>query len=418
MPLSFVGSAAPNADPFTVTGIPFPPLALIAWFIDSTTEDSFVASVNNSYGFASNNGGSTQERCVGLQYNDNVATTIESNSWHSALLGYTNNGGTTVKINVSAWTSDGFTVTGANGKRFGYVALGGSDLIAKVVEDDWPTTGATFTVVGTGFIPDCVVFLSGPPTGLGADTRNVSTLGVGFGCASSTSDQWSAAITHGVNGSTMASAMRVDSVFSADSAISLFSADADTIDAKAPIASFDSDGVTMTNSNAPTAARRVFMLALKGGQYKAGSVAAATGSGNQTFTFNTPTFIPKSVVLVQTPGTTSNTVVAASGEISIGASDGTNEGYGAVAIAEAINTQADKYRSVTKSIAEITPGTPTLTRSADVGTFTSGSFVANWSAGGAARLVGFLAIGVKPSLAPDTLKYQRQRLRISRRSSI
>ena len=408
-----------NTSPQAISAVGFQPLALIVWTTGPGATDVVTAHAIASIGFATRQGGSTQQATERHAYVDNVATSNGTSQITSAemLNVLTSALGTDYTINLDSLDSDGFTVSyssaaNANGDVFHYLALGGSDLTdARVragVGTDWPTSGATFDLTGFGFQPDAAIVLS--PGANGLHVGFIDTAG----------HECSIATVFTIT-DTMTSSMNQDGYFSQTSALSQLTNNADTLDALADFNSWLSDGIRFNNADAPSSQKPVAILGLKGGQYHVGSAAKSASSGAQTF--GSLPFQPVAVLLIGADGVTAAaTVTAATAGFTVGASsatDGSAEGCFMVAIGEAINTQSDRIQSTTKSIGFMTVGGPsTLQTAADMTAMGATSFELTWSAAGAAELVGYMVFGSTPvqKAPPPTLR-RKQHYAINRRTA-
>lgn len=386
----------PGTSPQAITGVGFQPKAIIVFTVDGppSTTDVVGSAAWISFGVSS----AADSRAVWIWYPDNVATS-DSGSGLSAILGWTLDGSSAISFTLSSFDADGFTIAytnaaAQNGDVVHYIALGGTDLTdAKAVSGTIPTTGTTFDVTGFGFQPDALVAIFTPGSGTGQ---------VGIGVVDTAGNEACAVIQlEGLV--TMASNFNNNGYFSATSAIVFHTINADTLDAKADFNAWLADGVRFNNADAPAATRTVYLLGLKGGQYKVGSKAKIATAAADTFT--TTGITPKGVLLFAADDVvTADTVTLGAAGLSIGggsASDGTAEGYVATVTAETINTQADHMMSTTKALGFLTSAaTATLQTAADLTALSSESFDLTWSATGTAELVGFMAMGETAPVPP------------------
>lgn len=157
----------------------------------------------------------------------------------------------------------------------------------------------------------------------------------------------------------------------------------------ADFVSMDSDGFTLNWNAANASAYRIHYVAIKGPKFAVGATTQPTSNGNVSVTGLA--FAPKAVMLVGNGGAASTTLDNADGNLSIGASDGTNQfaiwtGNGAASCAQVLDR--------TKAITFYTPNTPTKNAEASLSSLNSDGFTLNWTTTNAtAREVLYLAIG-------------------------
>jgi hypothetical protein len=162
-----------------------------------------------------------------------------------------------INASFSSFGTDGFTlsVSKGAGQTINYLAIGGSDVSAKVLNVAAPTANGTQSVTGAGFAPSAVMAVSGP----NAAAATITAVGpITFGFAANGSSAVSLSTNVDING-TSAAHTTVDStrfIDSIDQSGSFF--------AKATISAWGSDGVTLNWDVAPSAAMAVGLICLGG----------------------------------------------------------------------------------------------------------------------------------------------------------
>lgn len=400
-----------NTSPQGISGLGFQPKALICWATGPGATDAITANAILTIGVEGAIADGAQ--ALAMAYTDNVATSARNGATDTVLLRVPTTSGTDYTVTLDSYDSDGFTVSyssaaNANGDVFHFIAIGGADLTdAKQGGFNIPTSGATFDVTSVGFQPDAGIFIHSSASGIGVGLLDTA----GHECCAQV------AFT---SGDTMTSSMNNNGFFSQDSCLVILTDNADTVDAQANFASWLSNGARFNLTNAATVNTPVIALWLKGGQYVVGSEAKSAVSGADSFAVAGIT--PLAALLIAGDGVTANnTVTVATAGIGIGgasSTDGANEGCAITVIAEAINTQADRMQSTTRSFAFLTAGaSSTLQTAADMTAFGSGTFELTWTANGTAELVGFMGFASSPVLtkAPPPTIFRHPRYSIGRR---
>jgi hypothetical protein len=377
-----------------ITGLGFQPKALIMW--KAGTFDAWTASPRAGIGFATRRGGSTQQGCIIFQSDDNVSTTnTDRQTRNDALVVYSQ----TNLVTLSTFDSDGYTIAYTASAIFGeelfFVAIGGSDLTdANVLLPTMANTGSTQAITGAGFQPDCALFLYSRTAHTTTYSQDAS---ICFGAASSATNEWCVAVNT-ENGVTVAANMNNVKVIRNDGCM-LGLTFSGTQDAKWNLASFDGDGLTLNIDDLPASATTIsVILCLKGGKFKAGTKAKATGGAPVDDAFSGTGFTPTGVLFANTHQTSANTIENHV-NLSIGAAsskDGSHEGASAVVGADnTLPTQEDAYDNTAKCVATVLHGsTPAVQAAADMKTLGSDGFTLTWTTNdGVADIIAYLAMG-------------------------
>lgn len=327
----------------SLTGFGFQPKALILLTATETTlatagqtgYSTFVGitdgTTSKSWGFAGGISGLSQ---VGKQRRASKALTI------------CNNLGTLLaECDLTSFDSDGITLSwttnDANAYYIGYLALGGSDLTAKVLQWQQPASSGSFSVTGAGF----------QPTGM-------FTIGAGYTTAPTSTDTHAELALGAIADGDTAWAMDMVSfdAFGTTSCQHHQRTAADVLfsgtGTLASFTSFDSDGFTF-NYSAVDARRYRASLLLGGVSFRSGKFTHSNGAApaSQTITFTTSgsvdlTWNPNNtgdngpIMYFASPGKfalfagmdqTADGTVSNDTPLSIGLTDGTNHFFTAVA---------------------------------------------------------------------------------------
>ncbi len=253
------------------------------------------------------------------------------------------------------------------------------------------TTGnQTFTIPNLGWTPNAAIFIVTSATANGSAAAVASLC---YGCATGESEQWAAAIRSADNAGTSDTAR----VMLNDSCIVLFGATGATFDATAQFASFGTNSVTITWSDAPATAVLVTVVFIScdnalAGQYSMGASAGAT-------TTVTPNFAADAVIAAYA-GLTDDTATTTA-TLSIGAvARATLEqrcqfiydthGAGTSAL---VGRLQDGYIAIQDTGSGVD-------KASEITSFTATQFVATQRvAGGTGELVGYLALDLGDSAA-------------------
>lgn len=339
------------------TGVGFQPKAMV-FFATTQTGEGILSNARGGVGFTS---GVSQEGAAGWSSQDNVSTTDTDHASGLQCIRVPDNAGDRFQADLVSFDSDGFTlnwIVTLSGAIVHYWALGGPDLTgAKSDQFTANTAIGNQSVVGTGFSPDIVLFVSASRTtgGVGSGAK------FSLGAMQSTTKRWALALT-AADAISMTAAMNAETLQRTDSCF--LSLTNPALDSRADFVSMNADGFTINWIDAPATAILIGYLALKGGQFDVGAFAACTTNNcNNDVTVGFP---PTGLFLstLNRIGGTANFINAAN---YVGGGDGTNEGTaGAIQQDAVLNTRADSTTVTTKAIRTIAPGdTATLDGEAD-----------------------------------------------------
>jgi hypothetical protein len=373
------------------TGVGFQPKAIILWLCKQTADGT---SANLCYGVGMATG--TANRATVALSSEDVVTTSNCDGRHDnahCLTLIDTAAAVVAEADFVSFDADGFTLnwttTDATARVVAYLALGGSDLTnAKVVQIQSPGATGNQSTTGVGFQPDCIIALTRSNDTAPPATSALSMFSMGFGTSSSaractsatsqdaqaTSNTWRSQIATGI--------IRGINVGGTDRLV-------------ADVVSMDSDGFTL-NYSVDTVARYIWVLCLKGGQYKVGveTQKTATGTKATTGVGFTPTGL-----LMLSANNTANTGIVAHHRVTIGATSGTanratvwngDQDNAALMIA---NNNLDTNACM-KMMTENTLAAAITNAEADLSSFDSDGFTLNWgTADATAREFIYLAMG-------------------------
>lgn len=387
-------TSAEPAGKQVVTGVGFAPLAVIV--MRAAPNDAWFGSPRAAMGFATRRGGTVQQGMVSYETDGNVSTTAASRmTRNDAMCAF---GGGTRLVTLDTLDADGFTFAYSatdKDERIQFLVLGGSDLVdANVLLPTMATAGPTQAITGAGFAPTAALFLY-------ANTAHVTSQQANgkfsFGAASSATDEWCVAICAN-DGITTTGAMNWQKVVRNDACMYNFLTDG-TQDAKWDLAAFDSNGLTLNVVDAPaTASTIAVILCLKGGKFKAGTKAKATGGAPVDDAFPGIGFIANGVLMANTHQTSANTIEVHE-NFSLGCAtskDGSQEGSVVIVGADATLPTQENWRlsSNKAAVTAVHGASPAIQAEADMKSFTSDTFTLTWTTNVAtADIIVYLAFG-------------------------
>jgi len=305
------------------TGVGFQPEALI-FFFTRQTSTGYSTGMATAFGFAA--GTSNQQACVSTSSSDNVSPTV---AYRNQRIGHTfsvvdpSTAGTDVSAQLTSFDTDGFTLTYPSANHqylIHYIALGGADLTnAYVGVAQTKTSTGTQAYTGVGFQPDCI--LTGSISTSSDPTTNF-ILGGGRLCLGAATLGGAGALYIGeddaIATSDVVSYQRSGRAFVQGNPSSSPSIEAN-------LSTFDSDGFTFDFvTQASGSAIYFFYLALKGGRYNVLTDTQKTSTGTQAKTG--AGFTPVGLFTMGTNRASSTSADTTVMKLSMGATDGTNEG--------------------------------------------------------------------------------------------
>jgi hypothetical protein len=381
--------AAGATGAHSVSGLSFQPKAVIFWGAHTNTTGSYVADHDLMLGCATS---SSQEWVIQYSSNNQASNTVGSRgrSTTACIRGQINGASATIdfEADFTSFNSDGFTVNVSNGPTnaltIHYLALGGSDITnAKAGSFTIPTSGTPFSITDPGFQPDMALFAHSY-----ADAANPKFT---IGAATGSSSAFTTHISENSGSATVQAAAT-----QRPNVLSFALTNSVSINADIGFSAFTATGFDLTGIDFPVATETGFYLAIEGGQWAVGRDTEGTASGARDTTLS---FTPKGLLLFGSNRANNETFTAAADTtLSIGGSDGTNEGvvWGGNDDGNT-DSPAFKRNDVARAFWHATASTtvagpPTTNNEADA-SFASNKFTLTWTQAGSSREFVYIAAG-------------------------
>lgn len=274
---SYVGSftTPSSTGNFSVTGVGFKPKAILFWGNPATADGNLTGVT--AFTFFIGSATSSSNRFAIAMNNDGTWGTEQVNDSCIFLLNSGN--GLINQADFVSMDSDGFTTNfsavsggGIVGSIVNFMAFGGDNLSGAIIKQiQIPATfPITQAYTGVGFKPDAIMTFtvgnaSGPPSLFSFSNT------IGIGAATGPNNRWTT--SNDSNGGPAEEYQRTNAV------ISLVDSNSKSIEAD--LVSLDSDGFTLNYSTiSGTDNSYVWVLCLKGGNFKAGSFTQPISTGN------------------------------------------------------------------------------------------------------------------------------------------
>jgi hypothetical protein len=374
------------------TGVGFQPTAVL-FFATLQTASGFASDYCVGFGAATT---SSARKSFSLKSTDNrTGSLLSGRAANTAIQLYS----AAIKVDADLVTldADGFTLNwttadASNAYIIHYIALGGSSMTNALVSDFTPvTTAGAQAVTGVGFQPDCLLFFGSRLTvAAGLPATGFSDFSFALGATSGV------AASIGMGGSEKSGANPVS-----EASFQVASAYATTTDTAAKynmsLTSFDADGFTVNfAAGIETTAMRIFYVALKGGSYKAGVETQGTSTGTKATTG--VGFKPSGLLLFGTNRAHATATDVTQMKMSIGATDGTNQGAVWWSATDNVATTDSNMANLSSVALRHASNTATTDAEAAISSMDSDGFTLNWTTADAtAREFGYLAFGPAPS---------------------
>lgn len=353
----------------SVTGVGFQPKALILF---GTNVDGLTTTASQIIGMTD---GTNEARLHARSEHSSAISNGALGHSTSQIFGFVDaNGGSAGRnASFSSFDSDGFTITwSASGAQFPihYIAIGGEeltdvDLSTRLV----PASTGNQEYDSLSFQPDALLAFGGSHTSavLG---RNTDPLSWFFGATDGT-NEWVIASTNDED----SDPTNTYRLCRNDRFIATLDGSTGAVHNQASLVSLDSDGFTL-NWDTVNSQDAFFVLALKGGSYKAGVETAKSTTGTKGTTG--VGFEPAGLIL-QAAGITPSSTVTDHVSRSLGAGDGTTD------VVSSYTDEHDVTTTITKRYMKSTEllnyrsndGTSTLD-SATISSLDADGFTLNW----------------------------------------
>jgi len=382
-----VGSftAPTSTGPQNVAGIGF--AAKVIFFFVTRRES---ADTDNDYVFGVGAADGTSQWAISASNQNGQGTTVCDRSF---------DGGNCVDVQIAGTyfgqadltgiNADDFdlnwSVAPATGFRVHFIAIGGSDVSAKVGTFNAPTSTGNADVTGIGFVPESILLANSRSDA--SDGTAVAGL-INFGYTTSTSDTWSTATNGRDAQGTSEEARR----FSDTLAIMRINRQgAPGTVSEGDFVSFATDKFTINWLKVEGAAVRHGYVALRGVSFKASTFNQNASTGNQSVTG--VSFKPQCVLF---GGCFAPTADANTNEniIMAGFTAGTNQGSVQGVAKTALPASATRRRDTTTAVISRIDQTGTLKDEASIASLDDDGFTINLTTvSGATNFHGYLAIG-------------------------
>ena len=369
-------SGAP-ASQVIAHGLDSTPKALILW-TDGQTNETF-SNAGYLLGFGMSDG--TTSRSVAAASQTGVGTANASTRMANKALTLVQWGETLVaEADLQSWDDTNFTLNWTTNNATAYVihfiAIGGTDVSAKVLEWTMATAAGNQAVTGVGFQPNAIIHAHGTHAFTSVLPASIAGAGFGLGAMDADGDQWATTFFTLDNVGTSDTQRGQQT----DGAIYAFN-NALTVQKKASWVSMDADGFTVNFTNAGSAAAaRVLSLALKGVNVKPGSFLKSTSGAPASQSITGVGFQPSAVLMASFQDITRAGPVAQS-RWGIGASDGSIEASSAMTDQNGGGTTSVRAVDKTsKAFIVAENNTSTINAEANLTSMNSDGFTLNWTA--------------------------------------
>lgn len=303
------------------------------------------------------------------------------------------NGGTVIWEGlITAWDSTNFTINwttnDANAVPINFIAIGGDDIAAKIIQWDYPTSTGNFAITGVGFAPNSYITIH---AGLAAAIPNTDidcAFGIGVAALGNTekaigyfADSAEATATD----TSRAQQDRILTNLTSDQGQSL----------NASHVSFDSDGATVNILAGTGTARKMVTLFLGGPAGKCGVFNKPTSTSVPVSQQITGLGIEPKFLMLFSVMSTTNSAVQTHARFVLGATDGVNEVSASYKSEDNVaDSDVDVDWINDKSIFIADDDTTNTQAEADISSFDADGFTLSWSKNNAvATEIVYFALG-------------------------
>lgn len=405
---ALAGSVAANTSvglQEVLTGLSWTPKAIIL-STNNLTADGSATSAVMGHGMTAADGTTMSIAVSHL----NGAATMDTDRYHKNDRGILiiNNSAAVIFDAQVILTSDGFainiTTSDAVARIINYYIVGGSDVTNATVKQFTASTGTgTQAITGVGFQPDIIVmasavFATAPPAGTAP-----GIMVYGWGTSATARASMAFNMGNGGGSSVEEKTQVTDKILHVTNGGSTFmSADLDSLDA---------DGFTLDWSTVSTA-RYVWMLCLKGGNYKVGTITQPTSIGNQDS--ESLGFTPKGIMTLSfNEAATGSLVEEINNTIGAASSSSARWTTWVGSLDNAADAVTDQNTDTTQVTKSITPDTLAVEASSDFVSNNADTFTLNFDVVDATqRQILYWAAGNPPVVGGDAYVYPKQRMRM------
>jgi hypothetical protein len=382
----FLGNTVVGSQTFA-HGLGEIPKAIIFW----ASPDVGTAWAHYAFGLGVTDG--TTSFCSAAGSQDGVDLSNASRGMRNKAICSVIWGETTVaEADLTSWDATNVTINwttqiGLTG-YVNFIAIGGSEVSAKVVNWQAPTVTGNASVTTIGFTPDVVIHGYSGSAVVTTPPFNQTSAHFGWGAMTANGNQWANMVrTIDAAGTTETNRGQ-----QTDSAIYMFGTGVSILK-EASFVSMNPDGFTVNFTTTDAAASQIFSLALRGVSAKVGNFNKATAVGAQTV--GDVEFQPDVVLLTSFQDIARAAPVAHS-RFGIGASDGTTEASTSFSDTNALAgvSSVDQMAKIDKVFIKNDNNTQTVNAEADLTAFTNTGFTLDWTTNDAvATQMLYLALG-------------------------
>jgi hypothetical protein len=270
-----------------------------------------------------------------------------------------------------------------------YLAIGGPQVSAKVVNWQTPGTTGPKAVTGIGFEPETVLHLHVGPSFVATPTATQSNALFGMGVMNQAGAQWAMQVADvaSVNPTISTRAQRTDA------ALYMYHGPTAVLNKVASFVSMDPGGFTLDFTTATSELSQVVSLALAGLPSSIGTFTKSTAAAPASQSVPTP-FTPGAVFLSSYQIAPQTAPVRESMcSWGIGASDGSNEGSSAMSVSDAVSpSSVDAVDKTSKAFIKM--NSPPVDAEADLSSFDPSGFTLSWTTNDSvASQICFWALG-------------------------
>lgn len=401
--------ASTGSQPYT--GIGFQPKAIL-FFGTRQTATGYATGMGIMFGFA----GTSTQGVASTSSGDNVSPTNPARATDTSVCIQSVAPGTAsvdLQASLTSFDSDGFTLNWSvvSGGQFivHYIALGGSDITGAFCgSGQAKTTTGTKAFTGVGFQPDFLLMVH-QSTSAAATTQQLGgRFGIGVATAS---------------GSGAAYIGETDSVATSDvvcfqnSGLAFAQGNPGASPSiLASLSSFDADGFTLNYTTVSGSAIWFLYIAIKGGQYNVVSDTQKSSTGTQSKAG--VGFTPKGLLFFGNNKALSASADSTLQKLSMGATDGTNQGATWEQGTDAVNPTDENSATVTSAVLRHATNPSTTDAEAVISSLDADGYTLNWTTADATTrdfiAVAFGSTSTAPVADTETRRY---RIRHSRMTS-
>ena len=386
---SFVKSAA-SGNQVVPHALGHNPKAVILWTAGKTNE---TLSAGFYYGIGVTD--STMSVSLAMSSRDALSTSSSSRRIANKAITLVQGGNVTVaEADFAASNGNSFTLNWAlnDGQPYviHYIAIGGPQVSAKIVNWQTPTAPGSKSVTGFGFQPEAVLHFYAGAAFIDPAPFSSGNAVLGMGAMDKTGAQWAiqASDANAQNPTVASRAQRNNA------AIYMYTDTGTTgVTKDAAFVSMSSSGFTLNFTTANANAGQVYSLALAGLRAGVGTFNKTTAAAPASQSVSSG-FSPGAVLLASYqmgPQTAASSESHCS--FGLGASDGTTEAASAMFAGDAVATSVVEGQDKTSKVF-IKMNTPPLDAEADMASFGPSGFTLNWTTNDAtASQICFLALG-------------------------